>query len=47
MSIKEISDRIESNLVDMQRRIIELENDMRRLRESLADINVEYLESNL
>ena len=45
MSIKEISDRIESNLVDMQRRIIELENDMRQLREILAD--VEYLESNL
>jgi len=45
MSIKEISDRIESNLVDMQRRIIELENNMRRLREMLAD--VEYLESNL
>ena len=45
MSIKEIVDKIESNLVDMQRRIIQLENDMRRLRESLADI--EYLESNL
>ena len=45
MSIKEINDRIESNLIDMQRRIIELENDIRRLREVLADI--EYLESNL
>lgn len=45
MSIKEISDKIETNLIDMQRRIIELENNMKQLREVLADI--EYLEFNL